>query len=129
MERLELIKKMKERKTDLGFTFETISNLSNVSKSTIQRALSGENTDYDNLERIANSLGIELEIQIKNVKSKKALLNSRVESLAKSVVDRVVWSSALELQAPSEEAAKQIYKETVERIKKMPEEKIWRLKI
>ncbi|MHC3995660.1 hypothetical protein ACXWTF_12620 [Thiomicrolovo sp. ZZH C-3] len=126
----KLLNVLRNRKYTLRFSDTDIANVSNVSPKIIKKTLSGNHPDQDTIERIAALLGVMIEYQKQQVtvRSTKPVYDTRVDILAKSVVSRVMRSSALELQAPDYDAAKKIFDDTVKRIKGMPKEKVWRMK-
>jgi len=128
MDRKILVQAIKQQKESLDVSYETISSISRVSTSTVKRAAKGLHVEFDNLERIAEALGIDIEVKIKR-SSRQTLYKKRVDALAKSMVAKVIKTSSLELQEPDEHTRKAIYAKFVKKIKAMPEEKVWRTRL
>lgn len=128
VDRKILVQAIIQQKESLDLSYETISSISRVSTSTVKRAAKGLHVEFDNLERIAEALGIDLEVKIKR-SSRQTLYKKRVDALAKFMVAKVIKTSSLELQEPDEDARQAIYAKFVKKIKAMPEEKVWRARV
>lgn len=57
--------------------------------------------------------------------SPKALYQAQIEKKAQEIVNRVIHTSALENQVPSEEAKKKMLSHAKVMIAKMPKSKVW----
>lgn len=68
----ELIKTVKERRESLQVTQETLAQLSSVGLRTLKQFESGKgNPTLQTLQKIADVLGLEVSLKLKNVSSNK----------------------------------------------------------
>jgi transcriptional regulator with XRE-family HTH domain len=67
-----LIQSIKERRETLQVTQETLADQSNVGLRTLKQFESGKgNPTLKTLQKLANALGLEIDLKLKNVKSNK----------------------------------------------------------
>ena len=121
-----IVESIKCRKDELGLSFNALEGISGVSASTIKRMFKGAHVDFENIEKVASSLGIELEVRVKQQKiSRKALYERKVNMLVEKIIARVVGTSALEMQKPDDETIKTIRANALRQIQKLPEARVW----
>jgi len=65
------------------------------------------------------------EIAIKPKQSAKALYQAQIEKKTQEIVNRVIQTSALENQSPSDEAQKKMFTQAKAMISKMPKSQVW----
>jgi len=91
MKRLELIKRIVERKKQLGITIENLSKLSGVGVRTINRLLKNKDVKLSTVESVTNVLGLDLagneqvsleELQKQRAKAKALYLASVVQGIS-----------------------------------------------
>lgn len=96
MTRLELIKKIKDRKQQLHITIENLAKLSGIGVRTINRFFSGDDVKISTVEKITNFLG--LDFAGNEVISLKELQRRRAKEKALFMASLVQSTSALEMQ-------------------------------
>ena len=110
MNRIELLKKVKDRKNSIGMTIDNISNLSKLGNRTVGRFFSGEDVKLSTLEKITNIMGLDFAgnetIDINTLK-----LN-RAEQKALYIVSLVQDTSALEMQGLQSDELNQLIEDT-----------------
>lgn len=110
MNRIELLKKVKERKNNIGMTIDNISNLSKLGTRTVGRFFSGQDVKLSTLEKITNIMGLDFAgnetIDINTLK-----LN-RAEQKALYIVSLVQDTSALEMQGLESDELNQLIEDT-----------------
>ena len=96
MKRLDLIKKIIERKSELNITTENLAKLSGVSVRTINRLLKNEDVKLSTIENITNFLGLDFagneQIPLKELE------RYRAHDKALYLASIVQSTSALEMQ-------------------------------
>ena len=96
MKRLDLIKKIIERKSELNITTENLAKLSGVSVRTINRLLKNEDVKLSTIENITNFLGLDFagneQIPLKELE------RHRAHDKALYLASIVQSTSALEMQ-------------------------------
>lgn len=112
MRRIELIEKIRARRTELGITLDNLTRLSNVSFRTITRFLAGHNIKLDSLEKITKTLGLDLAGN--ELVSTEELKDKRAEQKALYIVSLVQDTSSLEMQGLSDNELNKLLQETKE---------------
>jgi|GEM_PF-1270777 len=118
-----ILSELKKQKEALSIPYEAIASRSGLGIATVKRAFSGHDISLDSLDKIAVALGCE--IAIKPKQSAKALYQEQIEKKAHEIVNRVIQTSALENQSPSDEAQKKMLIQAKAMIAKMPKSQIW----
>lgn|SRR3989338_2910 len=118
-----ILSELKKQKEALSIPYEAIATRSGLGIATVKRAFSGHDISLDTLDKIAVALGCE--IAIKPKQSAKVLYQAQIEKKAHEIVNRVIQTSALENQSPSDEAKKKMFTQTKVMISKMPKSKVW----
>ena len=118
-----ILSELKKQKEALSIPYEAIATRSGLGIATVKRAFSGHDISLDTLDKIAVALGCE--IAIKPKQSAKVLYQAQIEKKAHEIVNRVIQTSALENQSPSDEAKKKMFTQTKAMIAKMPKSRIW----
>lgn len=101
----------------------SIATRSGLGIASVKRVFSGHDISLDTLDKIAIALGCE--IAIKPKQSAKALYQAQIEKKAYEIVNRVIQTSALENQSPSDEAKKKMLTQAKAMIAKMPKSQVW----
>ncbi len=114
---------LRTRQKNMHIPYEVIANKSGLGIATIKRFFSGGNSSISTVEKIATVL--KCDIQISMQQSGESLLESQIEYKALSIVNRVMKTSALELQKPNNKAYEQMLQKAKESIRKMPRSQIW----
>lgn len=123
MFKILILSELKKQKEALSIPYEAIASRSGLGIATVKRAFSGHDISLDSLDKIAVALGCE--IAIKPKQSAKALYQAQIEKKAQEIVSRVIQTSALENQSPSNEAKKKMFTQAKAMISKMPKSKVW----
>jgi transcriptional regulator with XRE-family HTH domain len=123
MFKLLILSELKKQKEALSIPYEAIASRSGLGIATVKRAFSGHDISLDTLDKIAVALGCE--IAIKPKQSAKALYQEQIEKKAHEIVNRVIQTSTLENQSPSDEAKKKMLTQAKAMIAKMPKSQIW----
>lgn len=106
MTRLELIKKIENRKKEINITIENLAKLSNLGVRTVNRFFAGDDVKLSTIERITNLLG--LDFAGNEVISLKELEKQRAKKKALFMASLVQSTSALEAQGLGEESLNKI---------------------
>lgn len=96
MTKLELIKKMQDRRKDIGISINNLSKISNVSTKTISKFFKGFKIKISTLEKITKVLG--LDSLGNEVLSIETLNEKRAKEKALYIVSLVQDTSSLEKQ-------------------------------
>ena len=96
MTKLELIKKIQDRRKDIGISINNLSKISQVSTKTISNFFTGVDVKISTLEKITNVLG--LDFLGNEVLSIETLNEKRAEEKALYIVSLVQDTSSLEEQ-------------------------------
>ena len=89
MTRLELIKKIENRKKQINISIENLAKLSNLGVRTVNRFFAGEDVKLSTIERITNLLGLDFagnevvpltQLQKQRAKEKALFMASLVQS-------------------------------------------------
>jgi transcriptional regulator with XRE-family HTH domain len=118
-----IITDLKNRKSELGMSYETIASLSGLGIATVKRAFGGSEISISTLEKIL--LVLELDISMKQKKPSQKILEAQIEKKAREILSRVMHSSSLEAQTPDKDTQNRLMNATIERISKMPKRAIW----
>lgn len=118
-----ILSELKKQKEALSIPYEAIASRSGLGIATVKRAFSGHDISLDTLDKIAVALGCE--ITIKPKQSPKALYQAQIEKKAQEIVNRVIQTSALENQSPSDGAKKKMFIQAKAMISKIPKSKVW----
>ena len=110
MNRLDVIKKIKERKEKLGLTLDNISKLSGLGNRTVARFFSGEDVKLSTLERITAVMGLDFSGN-ETVKI-SVLKEQRARKKALYIVSLVQDTSALEMQGLKNSDIQRLIEET-----------------
>jgi len=96
MTKLDLLEKVKIRKSSIGMTLDNISKLSHLGNRTVTRFFSGDDVKLSTVEKVTNVLGLDFAgnevIDINTLKDKRA------SEKALYIVSLVQDTSALEMQ-------------------------------
>ena len=123
MFKILILSELKKQKEALSIPYEAIASRSGLGIATVKRAFSGHDISLDSLDKIAVALGCE--IAIKPKQSAKALYQAQIEKRAHEIVNRVIQTSALENQSPSDEAQKKMLIQAKAMIAKMSKSQVW----
>lgn len=96
MTKLELIKKIQDRRKDIGISINNLSKISQVSTKTISKLFTGVFVKISTLEKITKVLG--LDSLGNEVSSIETLNEKRAEEKALYIVSLVQDTSSLEMQ-------------------------------
>jgi transcriptional regulator with XRE-family HTH domain len=96
MTRLELVKKIENRKKQINISIDNLAKLSSLGVRTVNRFLAGEDVKLSTIERITNLLG--LDFAGNEVISLKELRKQRAKEKAVFMASLVQSTSALEVQ-------------------------------
>ena len=96
MTRLELIKKIEDRKKQININIENLAKLSHLGVRTVNRFFAGEDVKLSTIERITNLLG--LDFAGNEVVPLKELEKQRAKEKALFMASLVQSTSALEVQ-------------------------------
>ena len=76
MTRLELLKKVKDRRKEAGITLENLAEVSHLGYKTLSRFFSGQDVKLSTLEKVTHVLGLDFAgneiIDIKTLREKRA---------------------------------------------------------
>jgi transcriptional regulator with XRE-family HTH domain len=112
MTRLHLLKKVKQRKKEVGITLDNLSQLSNLGYRTVSRFFSGDDVKLSTVEKITNLLGLDFAgneiIDIETLKS------NRANQKALYIVSLVQDTSSLEMQGLEDDNLNILINETKE---------------
>lgn len=112
MDRLQVLKRVKDRKNQAGMTLDNISKLSHLGSRTVARFFSGEDVKLSTLEKITNIMG--LDFSGNEIMDIKTLRNIRAKEKAIYIVSLVQDTSALETQGLESGAIKLLIEDTKE---------------
>ena len=96
MTRQELIRKIHQRREEVGITLENLAKLSGLGIRTLNRLFAGEDVKFSTIEKVTNFLG--LDFSGNEVMSLEELKNHRAYQKALFMVSLVQSTSALEKQ-------------------------------
>lgn len=96
MTKLELIKKIQDRRKDIGISINNLSKISQVSTKTISKLFTGVSVKISTLEKITKVLG--LDSLGNEIISIETLNEKRAEEKALYIVSLVQDTSSLEMQ-------------------------------
>jgi transcriptional regulator with XRE-family HTH domain len=114
---------LRTRQKNMHIPYEVIANKSGLGIATVKRFFSGGNSSISTVEKIATVLMCDIHITAKQ--SGESLLESQIEQKALRIVNRVMKTSALELQKPNSKKYEQMLQKAKESIRKMPKSQIW----
>ena len=110
MKRVELLKKVKDRKESIGLTIDNIAKLTNLGNRTVARFFAGEDVKLSTLEKITELLGLDFAgnelIDIETIKAKRA------KQKALYIVSLVQDTSSLEKQGLNSKELELLIKDT-----------------
>ena len=106
MTRLELVKKIENRKKQINISIDNLAKLSSLGVRTVNRFLAGEDVKLSTIERITNLLG--LDFAGNEVISLKELRKQRAKEKAVFMASLVQSTSALEVQGLDENSLDKI---------------------
>lgn len=112
MDRLQVLKRVKDRKDQVGMTLDNISKLSHLGNRTVTRFFAGEDVKLSTLEKITNIMG--LDFAGNELIDIEALREARAKEKAIYIVSLVQDTSALEMQGLESKAIKLLIEETKE---------------
>ncbi|MAO24137.1 MAG: hypothetical protein CMJ35_11600 [Phycisphaerae bacterium] len=120
----ELLATLRTRKRELGMTFETLSDRSGVSVSTLKRMLSPTATDASMSDTlaVAQSLGVTLSPRMT---STEEFREEQAYAKARKLVRMVQGTSALEGQGVDEQHLKRMIERTVRDLLNGPNRTLW----
>jgi len=114
---------LKQRQKSMGIPYEIIAQKAHIGSSTVKRFFSGGNSSFVTIEKIASVLECNINISID--KEGERLLEEQIERKALIAVNRVMKTSALELQKPNNKAYRAMLEKAKKQIGKMPRSHIW----
>ncbi len=114
---------LRARQKSMHIPYEVIANKADLGIATVKRFFSGGNSSISTAEKITTVLVCDIHISAKQ--SGESLLESQIELKALRVVNRVMKTSALELQKPNGKAYDEMLRKAKESIRKMPKSQIW----
>jgi transcriptional regulator with XRE-family HTH domain len=124
MTRLELIKKIQQRKQELNITIENLAKLSGIGIRTLNRFFAGDDVRLSTIEKITNILG--LDFAGNETTSLAALKQHRAKEKAIFMASLVQSTSALEKQGLKRGALdKIIYKFEQEFLNGPYQDRLW----
>ena len=106
MTRLELIRKIENRKKQINISIENLAKLSNLGVRTVNRFFAGDDVKLSTIERITNLLG--LDFAGNEVIPLNQLQKQRAKEKALFMASLVQSTSALEVQGLEEESLNKI---------------------
>ena len=106
MTRLELIKKIEDRKKQININIENLAKLSNLGVRTVNRFFAGDDVKLSTIERITNLLG--LDFAGNEVIPLKELEKQRAKEKALFMASLVQSTSALEAQGLEKDSLNKI---------------------
>ena len=106
MTRLELIKKIENRKKQINISIENLAKLSNLGVRTVNRFFAGDDVKLSTIERITNLLG--LDFAGNEVIPLNQLQKQRAKEKALFMASLVQSTSALEVQGLEEDSLNKI---------------------
>ena len=106
MTRLELIKKIENRKKQINISIENLAKLSNLGVRTVNRFFAGDDVKLSTIERITNLLG--LDFAGNEVVPLNQLQKQRAKEKALFMASLVQSTSALEVQGLEEDSLNKI---------------------
>ena len=106
MTRLELIKKIEDRKKQININIENLAKLSHLGVRTVNRFFAGEDVKLSTIERITNLLG--LDFAGNEVLPLKDLEKQRAKEKALFMASLVQSTSALEAQGLEKDSLNKI---------------------
>ena len=110
MTRQNLLKKIKQRRAELGITIENLAYLSELGIKTITRLFSGHDVKLSTVEKITKVLGLDLAgNEVVNI---QVLREKRAEEKALQIVSLVQGTMALEKQGLKKENINELLEET-----------------
>jgi len=112
MKRVDLLKRVKVRKEQIGLTLDNISQLSQLGNRTITRFFSGEDVKLSTLEKITNIMG--LDFAGNEIVDIKTLKEQRAKEKAIYIISLVQDTSALEMQGLENEVIEVLIQDTKE---------------
>ena len=112
MTRLHLLKKVQDRKEQIGISHDNISKLSHIGYRTVTRFFSGDDVKLSTLEKITNVLG--LDFAGNEIIDIYTLKNQRAEKKAIYIVSLVQDTSALEMQGLEDDNLNTLIQDTKE---------------
>lgn len=112
MTREHLLKRVKQRKKQMGLTLDNISKLSHLGNRTVTRFFNGEDVKLSTVEKVTNVMGLDFSgnevIDIQTLKDKRA------EEKALYIISLVQDTSALEMQGLESDELNILLQETKE---------------
>jgi transcriptional regulator with XRE-family HTH domain len=114
---------LKTRQKSMHIPYEIIAEKAGLGIATVKRFFSGANSSISTVEKIAAVLMCDIYISTKE--SGESLLESQIEQKALYIVNRVMKTSALELQKPDNKTYQRMLQKAKESIRKMPKSQIW----
>ena len=106
MTRLELIKKIEDRKKQINISIENLAKLSHLGVRTVNRFFAGDDVKLSTIERITNLLG--LDFAGNEVLPLKELEKQRAKEKALFMASLVQSTSALEAQGLEKDSLNKI---------------------
>ncbi len=123
MLRDKIITKLKQRKEAMGISYEVIAKRSNIGLATVKRVFKGDDVSIGKIEKIIDVL--ELDDDFKPRMSTAQIHKREINRKAEAILARVIHTSSLEAQKPSDKAIKLLYKDTYKAISGLPHSKVW----
>ncbi len=120
-----VLKRLDERRRELGMSYELLSKRCGVSRPTVQRILSGKNVSasFANIVAIAESLG--LGVRFESIVDAGELKRKQAYRKASKLVGLVQGTSGLEGQAVDAKAVKSMVEQTTHELLAGSKQKLW----
>ena len=110
MKRVDVIKKVKDRKESIGLTIDNIAKLTNLGNRTVARFFAGEDVKLSTLEKITEALG--LDFAGEEVLDIDTLREKRAKKKALYIISLVQDTSSLEKQGLNNKELELLIKDT-----------------
>ena len=118
------VRKLSDRRVNLGISQIKLARLTGASLPTIQRVFAGnKNTSFDTVSKIASVLGLSLSFN--NEKKEEDVLIERARFKAKQLAKMVQGTSALECQGLNAEAMENVENKILHKLLKGSRSRLW----
>jgi transcriptional regulator with XRE-family HTH domain len=126
------LKRLDDRRKELGMSFRALSQRSHVPVPTVQRILYGHERRLDlaKVSSIAAVLGLNVTVgetkKITPIATARKLRRQQAQKKAQQLVDMTQATSALEAQAVDEDILRKLLKQTTKELLDGPRLELWR---
>jgi predicted transcriptional regulator len=118
------VRKLSDRRENLGISQNMLAKMTGVSLPTVQRLFTGnKNTSLDTVSKIANALGLSLGFS--NAKREEEVIAERARMKAKQLAKMVQGTSALESQGLDKDALESIENKILHQLLKGSRSQLW----